>query len=132
VVGERGPELFVPGTAGSVISNENVFAVTRKAMAGANSGSESAADVAFEENSAALGSSAAVTERRAAAQQMAKSPVAVDVTYSAVRIDNLDYVDSAQFRAGLVDAARAGAKQGRAQVISDLRNKPATRSSLGL
>ena len=132
VVGERGPELFVPGTAGSVISNENVFAVTRKAMAGANSGSESAADVAFEENSAALGSSAAVTERRAAAMQMAKSPVAVDVTYSAVRIDNLDYVDSAQFNAGLIEAARQGAKQGRAQVISDLRNKPATRSSLGL
>lgn len=131
VVGERGPELFVPDQPGRVIPSD-AFSAARAALAGGDDSAGGGADAAFAENSAALGVSQSYAERHAAAQQMANTPVAVDVSYSAVRIDNLDYIDSAQFLEGLAAAAQQGARQGRAQVFADMRNKPSTRASLGM
>ena len=90
----------------------------------------SAADAAFSDNQAMLGASTAVVQRNAEAVKMQQtlSNSAVKVEVDTVRVADLDVVTVEQFQAGMATTAR----QARAQVFSDMRNKPSTRSSLGM
>jgi len=59
-------------------------------------------------------------------------PAKLDISYSAVRIDNIDYINSSQFQAGIAQAAQQGAKQGEARALARLRNSPGTRRKVGM
>ena len=71
-------------------------------------------------------------EGSAAAGGVANQPVKFDISYSAVRIDDIDYVNTAQLQQATITAARQGAKEGEARTLRKLQNSPAARRRLGM
>ena len=56
----------------------------------------------------------------------------IDVRFSVERINNVDYVTSEEFQAGLQQAASQGAQRGQQLALTRLQQSPATRRRLGL
>ena len=126
VVGEKGAELFVPGKTGTIVPAD-VFEATRQAIAGnAPDGGDSDA---FAQNSVALGNTATITKEKSLVREMGmRENEPIDVRYESTVINNVSYVSEEQFQKGL----KIAVAQSRASVFSDLKNKPASRSSIGL
>lgn len=131
IVGEKGPEIFVPNVAGNILPNDvsSAFAAGRQALAGTSS-SNSGADGAFVENAGAINASVGVAEKRASANAMARQAEGANgtVNIETTVINSVEYATVDQLRATADESAR----RARAQVYSDMRNKPSTRASLGL
>lgn len=125
IIGERGPELFVPDTAGTIISNEDAFGAARNAMGGSGGSSSDA----FSENVNALAVSSNYTRESVMEKERSeRSTSSGTMLIETQVINNVEYATIDQ-----VDkAASASAKQARAQVFSDMRNKPSTRRQLGI
>jgi hypothetical protein len=125
LVGENGPELFVPGRQGLVVPND-IFAATRAAL---NKGGDSGSG-AFEENAQALAVSSSYTRERVMERerQTMLTGAGGSMLIQTEVINNVEYATVDQ----VAQAAAASAKQARAQVFSDMRNKPSTRASLGM
>ncbi len=127
IVGERGPELFVPDAPGTVLTSDQAFNAARSAMGSGESIIDS--DSAFAANTAALGSTtsaAAVRAERAALMSSESQPI--DVRFEEVLINEMRFTTPEQTMA----AVNAGVAQAKAQVFSDMRNRPATRKQVGL
>ena len=126
VVGEKGPELFVPGKTGTVIPAD-VFDATRAAIKGGEaSGGDSDA---FEQNSIAIGNSASITKENSLVREMGmRENEPIDVRYESTVINNVSYVSEEQFQKGLKSAVA----QSKASVFGDLKNKPSARAGIGL
>ena len=137
IVGERGPELFVPDSAGTVISNDDIFAATRSALSGGGVGaadnSEGNAD-AFAAAAAAMNTTRESREstkmmKYAESEKVAlANPAPINIKYDSRVINSETFVTEAQFQQGL----KQSANQARAMTISDLRNKPASRKRAGV
>jgi hypothetical protein len=56
----------------------------------------------------------------------------IDVRYSVERINNVDYVTTAQFQAGMAQAAQQGAIQGERRALRSLKTSAAARRSVGV
>jgi hypothetical protein len=56
----------------------------------------------------------------------------IDVRFSVERINNVDYVTSEEFQAGMKQAASQGAQRGQQLALTRLQQSPATRRRLGL
>ena len=125
LVGENGPELFVPGRQGAIVPND-IFAATRAAL---NKGGTSGAG-AFEENAQALAVSSSYTRERVTEKerQTMLTGAGGSMLIQTEVINNVEYATVDQ----VAQAAAASAKQARAQVFADMRNKPSTRASLGM
>ena len=124
IVGERGPELFIPGASGS-ISNNDQFEAARDAMSGGGSGSSEA----FSENAGALAVSNSYTrERTLERENNERSTSSGTMLVETQVINNVEYVSKEQLEV----ATAASAKQARAQVFNDMRNRPSTRRQLGI
>jgi len=126
IIGERGPELFVPDTAGTVISNEDAFGAARNAMGGAKNSSNDA----FAENAESIGISTSYTKERVMERERIASINSnpIDVRAETTVINNVEYVTVEQFSQGMKSTAR----DAQAKVLSDLRNRPATRAQVGI
>ena len=136
IVGEKGPELFIPGVSGA-ISNNDQFDAARDAMSG---GSSSGADGSISSDSAGVSSAFAentssitTTNSYMRERSMERSSQTTvggggSVVVETQVINNTEYASVEQ----LEKATQAAAKQARAQVFSDLRNRPATRASIGM
>ena len=126
VVGEKGPELFVPGKTGTVVPAD-VFEATRAALGG---GSQEGGDTeAFDQNSVALGTSSNISRERTlerAFEQNRNEPI--DVRYEAVVINDVSYVTTDEFEKGI----RRSVQQSKSSVFRDLKNKPSARAGVGL
>jgi tape measure domain-containing protein len=59
-------------------------------------------------------------------------PMAIDVRYSVERINDVEYVTSAQFQAGLRLAAQQGASQGEQRALRQLQQNTSIRGRVGL
>ena len=96
VVGESGPELFVPGKTGTIVPTD-VFEATRNAIQGnAPQGGDSDA---FEQNSIALGNSASITKENSLVREMGmRENEPIDVRYESTVINNVSYVSEEQFQ----------------------------------
>ena len=105
IVGERGPELFIPFQRGQVVSNED----TQQLM-----GQAQTVSLPFTRTS----------ERLAAMQD----PGAIDVRYESTVINNTEYVTAEQHRKGMAQAA----ERGRALTLQALQNSPKTRTKVGI
>ena len=116
IVGERGPELFVPSVSGSVVSNAD----TRAALAD-QSAARSTNDtrMMLEQQTAA---------RQANATGMALQQKPIDVRYESSVINNVEYVTADQHRKGLAQAA----ERGRALTLAALQNSVKTRKKVGI
>lgn len=115
VVGERGPELFVPGRSGSVTNNEQLSSAMNRYRRAPSDGG-------------AAGSNSMQT----AAGNAAVADKPIDVRYTVERINNVDYVTADQFQAGMRQATQQGAAQGESRALAKLRNSPGTRRRIGL
>ena len=118
MVGEKGPELFVPRTSGTIVpADATAAAMARYQRQGGSSsgGGNSSSD--------AMGADAAAT------------PV-LSMSFETTRFLGQDYVSTDQLQAAMIAtekrAASAGAKAGAAQVSSQMRNSPAYRRQVGL
>ena len=116
IVGERGPELFVPGQSGQVVSNDNM----RAAMGRYQRSAGLAGGVSQGSAADGTGGGAAV----------AAAPI--DVRYTVERINSVDYVTADQFQAGMREAATQGAKQGEQRALTTLRQNTTQRKRVGL
>ncbi len=125
LVGENGPELFVPGRQGAIVPND-IFAATRAAL---NKGGTSGAG-AFEENAQALAVSTSYTRERVMEKdrQTMLTGAGGSMLIQTEVINNVEYATVDQ----VAQIAATSAKQARAQVFADMRNKPSTRASLGM
>ena len=124
LVGERGPELFVPGQSGMVVPND-IFDATRQALA-----SSGGTDQAFSENSEALAVANSYTRERMfeRERQTMLTGAGGSTTVQTQVINNVEYATIDQVQ----EVANLSAKRARAQVFSDMRNRPSTRASLGM
>ena len=124
LVGERGPELFIPGQQGLVVPND-IFDATRQAL---NSRGET--DQAFSENSEALAVATSYTRERMfeRERQTMLTGAGGSTTVQTQVINNVEYATIDQVQ----EVANLSAKKARAQVFSDMRNRPSTRASLGM
>ena len=125
LVGENGPELFVPGRQGAIVPND-IFAATRAAL---NKGDTSGTG-AFEENAQALAVSTSYTRERVMEKdrQTMLTGAGGSMLIQTEVINNVEYATVDQ----VAQIAATSAKQARAQVFADMRNKPSTRASLGM
>jgi hypothetical protein len=125
LVGENGPELFVPGRQGAIVPND-IFAATRAAL---NKGGTSGAG-AFEENAQALAVSTSYTRERVMEKdrQTMLTGAGGSMLIQTEVINNVEYATVDQ----VSQIAASSAKQARAQVFADMRNRPSTRASLGM
>ena len=107
IIGERGPELFIPFQSGRVVSNEMSRA--------------SSSQVPFTRN----------VERVTQAQETAaamQNAGPIDVRYESQVINNVEYVTAEEYRQGMTQAA----ERGKALTLSALQNRPAIRSQVGI
>ena len=116
LVGEQGPELFVPRTSGTIVPADATAAAMaryqRKGSGGSSAGGSSDAE----------GGAAA-------------TPV-LSMSFETTRFLGQDYVSTDQLQAAMMAtekrAAAAGAKAGAAQITSKLQQSPAYRRQVGL
>ncbi len=143
IVGEKGPELFVPGKSGTVVNNDD-FADAAAALSGGSSTSEKsgetlelAAAQAFADSNSAMATassnrsanSAAVAQ--AAAMQTAESHFAAGkstVTFDTYRVGEMDVVT----REDAIKIGKQSARQAEANVYKGLKNMPAIRGRTGV
>jgi tape measure domain-containing protein len=116
LVGELGPELFVPSSSGTIIpADATAAAMARYQRQGGGSGAGSS-------SSDAMGDGAA-------------TPV-LSMSFETTRFLGQDYVSTEQLQAAMAATERrattAGAKAGAAQVASQMRNSPGYRRQVGL
>ena len=124
LVGERGPELFIPGQQGLVVPND-IFDATRQALT-----SGGGTDQAFSENSEALAVANSYTRERTfeRERQTMLTGAGGSTTVQTQVINSVEYATIDQVQ----EVANLSAKKARAQVFSDMRNRPSTRASLGM
>ena len=116
LVGELGPELFVPSSSGTIIpADATAAAMARYQRQGGGSGAGSSSDT--------MGAGAAAT------------PV-LSMSFETTRFLGQDYVSTEQLQAAMAATERrattAGAKAGAAQVTSRLQQSPNYRRQVGL
>ena len=115
LVGEKGPELFVPSSSGTIIPADATAAMARYQRQGSGSGAGGS-------GSDAMGAGEA-------------TPV-LSMSFETTRFLGQDYVSTEQLQAAMAATERrattAGAKAGAAQVSSQMRNSPGYRRQVGL
>ena len=136
IVGEEGPEMFIPGVSG-MISNNDQFEAARNAMSGGSSpgadgsvSSDSAGvSSAFAENSSSITTTNSYMRERSM-ERSSQTTVGGggSLVVETQVINNVEYATVEQMQL----ASAASAKQARAEVFRDLRNKPAARAYVGM
>jgi len=130
LMGEAGPEAIIPLKRGNDgrLGVSAYFADANAAMAkGAANRSSSAA---FEENADVLAMSTSYVRERnqERERQTMLTGAGGSMLIQTQVINNVEYATMDQ----VAQATAASAKQARAQIFADMRNKPSTRSSLGM
>ena len=129
IVGEQGPELFVPGRSGTIVSNDVAFGDAADAMTGASQ--------AFAASSEALGMATATRSANTAAAAEASAMQTAEtyfaggkstVSFDTYRVGEMDVVT----REDAIKIGMQSAKQAEANVYKGLRNMPAIRSRSGV
>jgi len=144
IVGERGPELFIPFQQGNITSNEELEAQMREtsAMRLPFSGSSSSSSRTMERSYADMlretreimlpftrnseQASMIAAERETA--QAISNPGPIDVRYESQVINGVEYITAEQHRKGMAQAA----ERGRALTLQALQNSVKTRSRVGI
>ena len=113
IVGERGPEVFTPDTAGTISSNR-YFDAARDSMS----------------HDADVKANNMTEQRDQQFYEAMQSPEGreMNVRYDATIINEVEYVTADQFQRGMSDTA----KRARAETLKDLRNYPGKRAAVGM
>lgn len=125
VVGEKGPEIIRPLAPTAVIPNDG-FAEAAEAMISSPAG---VTVDPFSETTEAVSTSAAVMQTRTAEESAAAMASGNgSMTIQTQVINSVEYATVDQVQA----ASAAAAKEARARVFGELKNKPARRAGIGL
>jgi hypothetical protein len=128
IVGEEGPELFIPGKAGTIMSND-AFTDAAAAMTGASQ--------AFADSGEALAMATATRSANSQASADASAAQTAEeyfsagkstVTFDTYRVGEMDVVT----REDAIKIGLQSAKQAEANVYKGLRNMPAVRGRTGV
>lgn len=131
MVGERGPELFIPFQSGQVVSNEDSEDMLSQAF---QRGSTSSINNSFQQLQSVNLPFTRTSERIEAERQERQlqtavdNPQPIDVRFESQSINNVEYVTAEQHRQGMVQAA----EQGRSLTLVALQNSVKTRRKVGL
>ncbi len=148
IVGERGPELFVPFGNGEITSSESLGADMANAMSipfvpGGNQGGTTSQMLSRQESiqvnrqenlrqlSVPFTRTSEASMMAAAEQQTAEAisnPAPLDVRFESQSINGVEYVTAEQHQAGMAQAA----ERGRALTLQALQNSVKTRRRVGL
>lgn len=131
IVGERGPELFVPRMSGGVMTNNDLrsyLADSRAALGGGSRGQDSA----FADNRDALSATSTVSRERYVESVLTSGASSTEIKYSRVGSGDLPFVTEEDMLQATRVAAEEGAKRGQQRTLAALRNNPATRRSIGV
>ena len=130
LMGEAGPEAIIPLKRGNDgrLGVSAYFADANAAMAKGAANRTSAA--AFEENADALAMSTSYVRERSQERerQTMLTGAGGSMLIQTQVINNVEYATMDQ----VAQASAASAKQARAEIFADMRNKPSVRSSLGM
>jgi len=93
-------------------------------------GAKNSSNNAFAENAEAIGTSTSYTKEKVMERERIASINSnpIDVRTETTVINNVEYVTVEQFSQGMKSTAR----DAQAKVLSDLRNRPATRAQVGI
>jgi TP901 family phage tail tape measure protein len=116
IVGERGPELFVPGVSGSVVSNAD----TRAALAQQTTNRQG------NDTRAMLEQQTTNRQMNSGGNAMQQKPI--EVKYESTVINGVEYVTAEQHQRGITLAA----ERGRALTLQTLQNSVKTRKRVGM
>jgi len=132
IVGERGPELFIPFQRGQVVSNEDSEDIMEAAFQ--RSGGSSNVSNSFQQmqmvNLPFTRTSEKVLMERQERERLAaiQDPGAIDVRYESSVINNVEYVTAEQHRKGMAQAA----ERGRALTLEAMQNSVKFRRKGGI
>jgi tape measure domain-containing protein len=140
IVGEKGPELVIPGAAGTVIPND-AFSAATQALQSNGRGTAAGVDGTASQGEAfavANGARSISTETsrntstmnqiREYEERVINNPEPLKVDYQSTVINNQTYVTEEQFQKGLTQSSN----RARQATIRDLRNNPASRKMAGV
>lgn len=130
LVGENGPELFVPGRTGNIVRADQTEALMAS-RAALNSGGSTSADV-FTANREAMSASASLSRERYVERVLTSGASATEIKYSRVGSGDLPFVTEADMLQATRLAAQEGARLGQQRTIAALRNNPGTRRAVGV
>ena len=157
IVGEKGPELFVPDSAGTVIPNDffedardslqsslstsnqdNDFDDARDSLRGSGDGAATANSEAFSAAAAAIARNTTIISNRQSSTNQEtsfnnfadslKSDQREPIRFETVRVGQMDMVTKDE----ALKIGAESAKAAEASVLSALRNKPKVRRSVGI
>jgi hypothetical protein len=137
IVGERGPELFVPDTAGTIIPNE-AFDDARGALRPQDPQNSSDASDAFiaaagalERNTQVINNRQSTTQQETSFNNFTEAMMRTSestVRFETVRVGDMDVVTKEE----ALEIGVRSAKAAEANVFAAMRNKPSVRRSLGM
>ena len=129
IVGEGGPELYVPGSHGSIISNPN----TEK-MLGSMSMSDpaSTAKNLYSENNRYLEHLKDTNTNRKMSDLMSSGSMSTEIRYNRVGSGDLPFITEQDAMAMAKQAASDGARMGQQKTLAALRNSPGARRGIGI
>ena len=131
MVGEKGPELFVPRTAGTIVPADATEALlaSRNAL---RSSSTSGPTNAFEENRQMLDANASISRERYIEKTLSSGASSTEIKYSRVGSGDLPFVTEADMLQASRTAAQEGARMGQQRTLSALKNNPGARRAIGI
>ena len=140
LIGERGPEIFVPDTGGQIVPNhrsqayaamsrpvdDGAFPVTQKG------GTNIEPSDPFAANKKILDSIASVSQKRNADKSLSAIGGSAEIKYSRVNSGDLPFITEDDALRIAKQAEMNGAKMGQQRTLAALRNNPSTRRGIGI
>ena len=140
LIGERGPEIFVPDTGGQIVPNhrsqayaamsrpvdDGAFPVTQKGSTNIEPSDPFAA------NKKILDSIASVSQKRNADKSLSAIGGSAEIKYSRVNSGDLPFITEDDALRIAKQAEMNGAKMGQQRTLAALRNNPSTRRGIGI
>jgi hypothetical protein len=130
IVGEKGPELFVPGNTGSIISNTRTEALM--ASRGALRGGSGSSSSAFADNRESLNNVSSINRERMVERVLTSGAGSTEIRYNRVGSGDLPFVTEADMLQATRVAAQEGARMGQQRTIAALKSNPGARRSIGI
>jgi len=125
IVGERGPELFMPSSSGMVLSNSDTRDKLEQQDAAMRGNEATRQQLIKQQNTMTTNR---IREVERTSQAMLASPDPIDVRYESSVINNVEYVTAEQHRKGMAQAA----ERGRQLTLQALQGSVKTRKKVGL